>query len=544
MSIDPTSEETPAGLEPWCKTLRGEQAWRMEVPGGDTALTTWRTLRDQHETTGLWPVLLGSDASIVDQMTWRVSILAEDAPGIPSVSQVTPAPELFVQWLGDPKHDDYLGDVPRHLAKLEADAASIRQRLEARPDSAAVRSVLEARQDGPFTSLFDFLQRIDIRALNKRACEALIAAGALDAFGPRAPLRAGLDTAYQEVLTRKAEEEAGQATLFGSDAGPGLARQAPPLPQIPDWPEAERLAREKEALGFFISGHPLDRFRDVVQAYGQVNTRNLQEHLGQRIELACVITSVSRQISKRDGSEWGRITIEDFSGTATVLAFGDNWANFKEILQKDAPVLIRGAVSGRERDEEDPPIFLDGVSPLAAVRESGTVALCIDIGHGSDPDAVRRAEVIFIAVGTPPGEDGSADLQHVLAVAETIGRNLDVEGPEKIVITKSTVPVGTANKVRDAIRKHSNRTFHVCSNPEFLKEGAAVQDFMKPDRVVVGVDSDYARERLDELYAPFVRTGNPILFMDIASAEITKYAANAMLATRISFMNTIRRFLV
>jgi UDPglucose 6-dehydrogenase len=153
--------------------------------------------------------------------------------------------------------------------------------------------------------------------------------------------------------------------------------------------------------------------------------------------------------------------------------------------------------------------------------------------------AVRDAEIIFIAVGTPPGEDGSADLKHVLAVAETIGHNMPASGPEKIVITKSTVPVGTAGKVRERIRQFTSRPFHVCSNPEFLKEGAAVQDFMKPDRVVVGVDSEYARERLAELYAPFVRTGNPVLFMDIASAEITKYAANAMLATRISFMNVV-----
>jgi UDPglucose 6-dehydrogenase len=127
----------------------------------------------------------------------------------------------------------------------------------------------------------------------------------------------------------------------------------------------------------------------------------------------------------------------------------------------------------------------------------------------------------------------------VLAVAETIGRNMPETGPEKVVITKSTVPVGTAAKVRQAIARHTRRRFHVCSNPEFLKEGAAVQDFMKPDRVVVGVDSEYARQRLGELYAPFLRSGNPVLFMDIASAEITKYAANAMLATRISFMNTI-----
>lgn len=181
------------------------------------------------------------------------------------------------------------------------------------------------------------------------------------------------------------------------------------------------------------------------------------------------------------------------------------------------------------------PIYEPGLEPLVQRNlEEGRLSFTTDVAA-----AVAAAEVIFIAVGTPPGEDGSADLQHVLAVAETVGRGMPAEGAEKIVITKSTVPVGTAAKVRDAIRKHTDRPFHVCSNPEFLKEGAAVQDFMKPDRVVVGVDSQYARDRLAELYAPFVRTGNRVLFMDIASAEITKYAANAMLATRISFMNMI-----
>ncbi|HSJ24058.1 MAG TPA: UDP-glucose/GDP-mannose dehydrogenase family protein [Longimicrobiales bacterium] len=151
-------------------------------------------------------------------------------------------------------------------------------------------------------------------------------------------------------------------------------------------------------------------------------------------------------------------------------------------------------------------------------------------------DAVRASDVIFIAVGTPPGEDGSADLAHVLAVAEAIGRAMN---GEKVVVTKSTVPVGTAARVRAVIREHTAHAVHVCSNPEFLKEGAAVDDFMKPDRVVVGVDSEYARRTLADLYSPFVRTGNPVMFMDVPSAEITKYAANAMLATRISFMNMI-----
>jgi UDPglucose 6-dehydrogenase len=181
------------------------------------------------------------------------------------------------------------------------------------------------------------------------------------------------------------------------------------------------------------------------------------------------------------------------------------------------------------------PIYEPGLEPMVERNlRDGRLSFTTDVAA-----AAAEAEVIFIAVGTPPGEDGSADLKHVLAVAETIGRSMPDDGPEKIVITKSTVPVGTAVKVKEAIRRHTQRPFHVCSNPEFLKEGAALQDFMKPDRVVVGVESEHARQRLAELYGPFVRTGNPILFMDIASAEITKYAANAMLATRISFMNTI-----
>ncbi len=178
------------------------------------------------------------------------------------------------------------------------------------------------------------------------------------------------------------------------------------------------------------------------------------------------------------------------------------------------------------------PIYEPGLEPLVARNlAAGRLTFSTDVDR-----AVQLSEVIFIAVGTPQDEDGSADLQHVLAVAERIGRNMN---GEKIVITKSTVPVGTAEKVREVIRKHTSETVHICSNPEFLKEGAAVDDFMKPDRVVVGVDTEKARQVMEELYAPFVRTGNPILFMDIASAEITKYAANAMLATRISFMNMI-----
>jgi len=150
--------------------------------------------------------------------------------------------------------------------------------------------------------------------------------------------------------------------------------------------------------------------------------------------------------------------------------------------------------------------------------------------------AVRDAQVIFVAVGTPQGEDGSADLQHVMKVAEDIAVAMD---GYKVIVDKSTVPVGTAAKVRDAIRRKTAHPFSVVSNPEFLKQGAAVEDFLKPDRVVIGVEDDRARELMLELYAPYTRTGAPMLVMDCASAELAKYAANAMLATRISFMNEV-----
>ncbi|MCZ6856966.1 MAG: UDP-glucose/GDP-mannose dehydrogenase family protein [Gemmatimonadetes bacterium] len=178
------------------------------------------------------------------------------------------------------------------------------------------------------------------------------------------------------------------------------------------------------------------------------------------------------------------------------------------------------------------PIHEPGLEPLVTENQTaGRLTFTTDVGA-----AVDASEIVFIAVGTPPGEDGSADLQHVLDVAGTIGDHMNTP---KVIITKSTVPVGTADKVRATIASRTTVDFHVCSNPEFLKEGAAVEDFMKPDRVVVGVDSQEAADILTELYSPFVRTGNPLIFMDIPSAELTKYAANAMLATRISFMNQV-----
>ena len=151
--------------------------------------------------------------------------------------------------------------------------------------------------------------------------------------------------------------------------------------------------------------------------------------------------------------------------------------------------------------------------------------------------AVRDSDFIFIAVGTPPGEDGSADLSHVLAVARDIGQALDA--PEKIVICKSTVPVGTCDRVRATIAELTDWPFHVISNPEFLKEGSALKDFLSPDRVVIGASDARAAERVGKLYSPFMRRSDRILTMDLRSAEMTKYASNSMLATKISFINEI-----
>ncbi|MDQ2890178.1 MAG: UDP-glucose/GDP-mannose dehydrogenase family protein [Gemmatimonadota bacterium] len=178
------------------------------------------------------------------------------------------------------------------------------------------------------------------------------------------------------------------------------------------------------------------------------------------------------------------------------------------------------------------PIYEPGLDAIVARNQAdGRLAFTTDVER-----AVAAAEVVFIAVGTPPDEDGSADLSHVLAVADMVGRCM---ARETVVVTKSTVPVGTARHVKESVARHARFPFHVVSNPEFLKEGAAVEDFLRPDRVVLGVESEQARSVMGDLYAPFVRTGRPIIYMDVASAEMTKYAANGMLATRIGFMNEI-----
>ena len=166
--------------------------------------------------------------------------------------------------------------------------------------------------------------------------------------------------------------------------------------------------------------------------------------------------------------------------------------------------------------------------------EAGRLTFTTDLA-----EAIVDAKLIFLALPTPPGEDGSADLSYVLGVADDLGK---IIRDYKVIIDKSTVPVGTADKVQAAVAKHATVDFDVVSNPEFLREGFAVDDFMKPDRVVIGCSSARAQKLMEELYKPFVRQGNPILFMDEKSAELTKYAANSFLATKITFMNEVANF--
>lgn len=210
--------------------------------------------------------------------------------------------------------------------------------------------------------------------------------------------------------------------------------------------------------------------------------------------------------------------------TGACLAETGNDVVCADIVQEKVDALNRGEI----------PFFEPG---LAALVEENVAAGRLTF-TADNAMAVRESYIVFIAVGTPPGEDGSADLRHVLAAARDVGRAMD---GERIVITKSTVPVGTARMVREAIEAETEHPVHVCCNPEFLKEGAAISDFKRPDRVVLGVDDSVAADVLRDLYLPFVRTGNEVIVMDTASAEVTKYAANAMLATRISFMNTVAR---
>jgi len=277
----------------------------------------------------------------------------------------------------------------------------------------AIDSILAARVERPFTDLFDLCERVDLRLCNKRVFEALIASGALDSLGAeRAHNWAALDTALHEASLRQQEKESGQVSLFGdifADAAPvstenGSGAPGAPaenrqqrFPNVAAWSESERLSKEKEILGFYISGHPLEPYQLECELFASHTVAQLGAWTGDPISLGVVITAVKKQISKRSGSEFARLTVEDFSGSSEVLIFPEKWAAIADRIRTDIPVLLKGGYSKRDRDVESPTFIIESVTPFAELAFSGQIGVAITIGDGNDvnSDVLRDVRAVI-----------------------------------------------------------------------------------------------------------------------------------------------------
>ncbi len=256
----------------------------------------------------------------------------------------------------------------------------------------AVDSLLAARVDGTFTSLYDLCSRIDLRVCNKRVFEALVAAGAGDSLGGhRAQLFGALDHAISEASLRQEEAELGQVSLFGdfgdtstSASAEGAPAAPPPLPNIPVWSESERLQREKELLGFYISGHPLEPFRTECELFASHTVAQLGTWSPEPLTIGIVVTAIKRQVSKRSGAEFARLTVEDFSGSSEILVFPEAWAVIAERVRPDVPLLVKGGYSRKDQDADSPTFIVESVTRFAEVRASGDLAVSLDISLGAD----------------------------------------------------------------------------------------------------------------------------------------------------------------
>jgi DNA polymerase III subunit alpha len=242
----------------------------------------------------------------------------------------------------------------------------------------AIESIIRGRAGGQaYTSLYDFVERIDLRLCNKRVLESLVAAGACDGLnGHRRQLCEALDAALGEAQLKQQEKEAGQESLFGEALAAAPAAPAA-LPDLPHWTEAERLTKEKEVIGFFISGHPLERFRDEVELFGSRTTATLGEWSEHQVSVAAVVTAVKRQISKKTGKEYARLVLEDFHGTAEAIVFPEAWAKLNQVIVADSAVLLTGGYSDRDRGEDRAPFIIEGARPLEELKRSGAVALSL-----------------------------------------------------------------------------------------------------------------------------------------------------------------------
>jgi DNA polymerase III subunit alpha len=274
----------------------------------------------------------------------------------------------------------------------------------------AIASIIAGRQQGLYTSLAELVERIDLRLCNKRVLESLIAAGACDSLGShRKHLIEALEPAWAEAQLLQQEREAGQGSLFGEDGKDGKVGKEgangaplpalPVLPDIPAWTEAERLAKEKEVLGFFISGHPLERFREEVELFGSRTTATLSEWGEHQVSVAAVVTGVKRQISKKTGKEYARLVLEDFHGTAEAIVFPDAWAKLNQTIAPDAALLLTGGYSDRDRGEDQAPFIVETARPLGELKSSGELALSLrwQVPSAPQPSALQAVAALCSA---------------------------------------------------------------------------------------------------------------------------------------------------
>jgi DNA polymerase III subunit alpha len=279
----------------------------------------------------------------------------------------------------------------------------------------AIFSIIEGRQKGPYTSLAELVERIDLRLCNRRVLESLIAAGACDSFGlHRKQLIEALERAWAEAQLLQQEREAGQGSLFGDGEAAGMsgsrgpaatATSEPSAPsafsEVPPWTEAERLAKEKEVLGFFISGHPLERYREEVELFGTRTTATLGEWGEQQISVAAVVTAVKRQISKKTGKEYARLVLEDFHGTAEGIVFPEAWARLNGTIVPDSALLLTGGYSERDRGEDQAPFIVEAARPLAELKPSGALALSLRWHSPAAPQASALQAVAALCSAHP-----------------------------------------------------------------------------------------------------------------------------------------------
>jgi len=273
----------------------------------------------------------------------------------------------------------------------------------------AIDSILGARRDGPFDDFYHFVERVDLRICNARVFQALIASGALDSLGGhRAQYLSGLESALHEAALRQQEKISGQGTLFGApESGNGHAPLVRALPNVQPFSDAERLAKEKEILGFYISGHPLEPYRTEVELFASHTVSQLGAWTDQPIALGVVVTAIKRQVSKRSGAEFARLTVEDFSGTSEVLVFPEAWTLLKDRARPDVPVLLKGSYSRRDQEVERPTFIVESLTPFAELRATGNVAVAIELpaGHGVRPSLMKDVrELAEVHAGSAPLE--------------------------------------------------------------------------------------------------------------------------------------------